>query len=166
LTKGVHGFILSAITLDWIAQLESPAMIPPFLANGLLPVGLHLSSESEVVARFSEGSFERKQLCETVRTWVQLSRAAGAHRFCLDGSFVTSSPSPNDVDAVVWLGADFSDLVAAGNAAACELAGILLDHSDSHLFAAGNHRDWHDWVDFFSRTRDPNVRKGLVELML
>ena len=27
-------------------------------------------------------------------------------------------------------------------------------------------RDWDDWIDFFGRTNDPSVRKGLVEVML
>lgn len=35
-----------------------------------------------------------------------------------------------------------------------------------HLFAAEDRRDWDDWIGFFSRTIDPTVRKGLVEVTL
>ena len=34
-----------------------------------------------------------------------------------------------------------------------------------HGFSAST-RDWDDWIDFFSRTIDPTVRKGLVEVTL
>lgn len=141
-------------------------MIPSFRSNGLLPEGLHAASVSEVLSRFSRGSVGRSRISERVRRWVELCRAAGGRRFCLNGSYVTSTQSPNDADAVVWLGPDFSDRVAAGDAVACELTVIFATRADEHLFAAENRRDWEDWIDFFSRTRDAAVRKGLVEVML
>ena len=46
------------------------------------------------------------------------------------------------------------------------LAEILDSRPNEHLFAAEDRRDWDDWIDFFSRTIDPTVRKGLVEVTL
>ncbi|MFM8952999.1 MAG: hypothetical protein ACKOOF_08080 [Planctomycetaceae bacterium] len=37
---------------------------------------------------------------------------------------------------------------------------------NEHLFAAEDRPDWDDWIDFFSRTIDPTVREGLVEVTL
>jgi hypothetical protein len=79
---------------------------------------------------------------------------------------VTAKASPHDADAVVWLGADFSDLVERGHPDAVELAEVLGMRPMEHLFAAEDRRDWDDWIDFFNRTIDPTVRKGLVEVTL
>jgi hypothetical protein len=79
---------------------------------------------------------------------------------------VTAKEVPNDVDAVVWLGADFAERITRGNVDAIVLAEILGTRADEHLFAAEDGRDWDDWIDFFGRTNDPSVRKGLVEVML
>ena len=79
---------------------------------------------------------------------------------------MTAKEVPNDVDAVVWLGADFAERMTRGNVDAIVLAEILGARADEHLFAAEDGRDWNDWIDFFSRTNDSSVRKGLVEVML
>ena len=141
-------------------------MIPPFCLDGLLPAGLHRATETETLARFAVGSPERKRLGRTVSHWLRLCRSAGSKRFCLNGSFVTAKEVPNDVDAVVWLGADFAERMTRGNVDAIVLAEILGARADEHLFAAEDGRDWNDWIDFFSRTNDSSVRKGLVEVML
>lgn len=145
---------------------SSTALIPPFCLDGLLPAGLHRATETETLARFAVGSPERKRLGRTVSHWLRLSRSAGSKRFCLNGSFVTAKEVPNDVDAVVWLGADFAERMTRGNVDAIVLAEILGARADEHLFAAEDGRDWNDWIDFFSRTNDSSVRKGLVEVML
>jgi hypothetical protein len=144
----------------------STAVIPPFRLDGLLPKGLHQASEFDVIARFAIGTPERKRLGRTVAHWLRLCRSAGAKRFCLNGSFVTAKEAPNDADAVVWLGPDFTERIAKGNLDAIELADLLGTRADHHIFAAEDGRDWDDWIDFFTRTTDPSVRKGLVEVTL
>ena len=141
-------------------------MIPPFRLDGLLPKGLHRASEFDVIARFAIGTPERKRLGRTVAHWLRLCRSAGAKRFCLNGSFVTAKEAPNDADAVVWLGPDFTERIAKGNLDAIELADLLGTRADHHIFAAEDGRDWDDWINFFTRTTDPSVRKGLVEVKL
>ena len=141
-------------------------MIPPFLPDGRLPEGLHIASEGETLSRFATGSPQRSLLGRTISHWIRLCRSAGATRLCVDGSFVTAKEVPNDADAVVLLGPDFATRIARGNVDAILLAEILDSRPNEHLFAAEDRRDWDDWIDFFSRTIDPTVRKGLVEVTL
>jgi hypothetical protein len=85
----------------------------------------------------------------------------------VDGSFVTAKPDPNDVDAVVWLGADFVDRVSSGDEDAVELEMMLVTRQPEEIFAAEDRGDWDDWVEFFSRTREADERrKGVVEVEL
>jgi hypothetical protein len=141
-------------------------VIPPFNASGLLPEGLHRASETEAITRFGTGSPERSRLGRMVSQWLQLCRSCGAHRFCLDGSFVTAKQGPGDVDAVVLLGKNFHELVARGSVEAIVLAEIVGSRTKEHLFAAEDHRDWGNWIEFFRQTSDPTIRKGLVEVVL
>jgi hypothetical protein len=85
----------------------------------------------------------------------------------VDGSFVTSKPEPNDVDAVIWLPDDFVQRVSNGNFEALELEAMLLTRHPEEIFAAEDRRDWDDWLEFFSRTRETDGRrKGVVEIEL
>ena len=44
---------------------------------------------------------------------------------------------------------------------------MLLTRRPEEIFAAEDLRDWDEWVEFFSRTREINDRrKGLVEIEL
>ncbi|HSZ57728.1 MAG TPA: hypothetical protein VK797_18845 [Tepidisphaeraceae bacterium] len=83
----------------------------------------------------------------------------------IDGSFVTDVPEPRDVDAVILLPADFQAQVRRDIDAALELEQMLLTRRPEELFAAEDDADWEDWLEFFSRTREPDGRrKGLVEI--
>jgi len=85
----------------------------------------------------------------------------------VDGSFVTSKPNPNDIDAVVLLSKDFREQILNEDSDALELEDMLLTRRPEELFGAEDLRDWGDWVEFFSRTRElDDRRKGLVELIL
>lgn len=142
-------------------------MIPEFRDDGYLPVGLHLASEADVTFRFGSSSPRRRRLILRLRRWLELARATRSRRFLLDGSFVTSEPEPQDVDAVVLISNDFSLQLADNKEAAMQLESMLLSRSPEELFAAEDVHDWNDWVEFFSRTREADDRrKGLVEIEL
>ncbi|MFW5692695.1 MAG: DUF6932 family protein [Thermoguttaceae bacterium] len=142
-------------------------MIPAFRDDGYLPDGLHVATEAEVTFRFGSSTMRRRRLILRFRRWMELARATNAKRFLLDGSFVTSKEQPNDIDAVVWLAEDFAEQVAQGSDCALELESMLLTRNPEEIFAAEDLRDWEDWVEFFSRTREPDDRrKGLVEVEL
>ena len=126
-----------------------------------------MATEAEVTFRFGSGSPRRRRLILRLRRWLELSRLTGAHRFLLDGSFVTAKQEPNDIDAVVLLADDFGQQISAGLDAALELEEMLLTRRPEEIFAAEDTRDWNDWVEFFSRTREADGRrKGLLEMHL
>jgi hypothetical protein len=85
----------------------------------------------------------------------------------VDGSFVTSKDQPNDIDAVIFLPADFQKQIEAGVDSAIELEEMLLTRRPEEIFAAEDISDWNDWIEFFRRTRESDGRrKGLVEIQL
>jgi hypothetical protein len=142
-------------------------MIPDFRDDGYLPNGLHLATEQEVISRFGTTSGSRRRLAQRLLRWFEIARYVRAKRFFVDGSFVTAKAALEDVDAVIWLPNDFRDQVFRGVFPAIELEHALLTRQPEEIFAAEDRRDWDDWVQFFSRTREPDGRrKGLVEIEL
>jgi hypothetical protein len=142
-------------------------MIPDFREDGYLPEGLHMATEAEVTFRFGSGTRRRHRLVLRLRRWLELSRLTRARRFLVDGSFVTAKEEPNDVDSVVLLASDFERQIADGSDAALELEEMLATGRPEEIFAAEDTRDWNDWVEFFSRTREADGRrKGLLEIRL
>jgi len=141
--------------------------IPDFRDDGRLPEGLHFATQAEVTFRFGGAAPRRHRLALRLRRWIELARAVSAKRFLVDGSFVTAVPDPADVDAVVWLDDDFSTRISRGEIAAVELEMMLLTRQPEEIYGAGNQRDWDDWVQYFSQTREADGRrKGLVEIKL
>ena len=141
--------------------------IPDFRDDGRLPEGLHFATEAEVTFRFGGATPRRRRLALRLRRWIELARAVSAKRFLVDGIFVTAVPDPADVDAVVWLDDDFSTRISRGEIAAVELEMMLLTRQPEEIYGAGNQRDWDDWVQYFSQTREADGRrKGLVETKL
>jgi hypothetical protein len=117
--------------------------------------------------RFGTSTKQRRRLALRLRRWIELAQRVAAHRLFVDGSFVTSNPEPNDVDAVVRLADDFVDRVSRGDSEAVELETMLLTRRPEEIFAAEDRRDWDAWVGFFSRTREVDGwRKGIVEVEL
>ena len=142
-------------------------MIPDFRVDGYLPDGLHLTTEADVTFRFGSSTPRRRRLILRLRRWLELARITRARRFLVDGSFVTAKREPHDIDAVVLLADDFAEQVSQGLDAALELEEMLLNRNPEEIFAAEDLRDWADWVEFFSRTRElDGRRKGLVEIEL
>lgn len=142
-------------------------MIPDFRDDGHLPDGLHSATEADVTFRFGSSTPRRRRLILRLRRWLELTRLTHARRFLVDGSFVTAKKEPNDIDAVVLLSDDFKQQVSRGLDAALELEEMLLTRYPEEIFAAEDLRDWDEWVEFFSRTRElDGRRKGLVEIEL
>jgi hypothetical protein len=144
-----------------------PSAIPPFRPDGYLPEGVYLVSEAEATFRFGTRSRRRRHLTLRLRRWIALGRAVGARRLLVDGSFVTAKDEPDDVDAVMLVPENFSELVAQGFEPAVELEEMFLSRRPEELFPAEDDGVWQGWCDFFSRTREPDQRrKGLVEIQL
>jgi len=83
-------------------------MLPAFNQDGNLPEGVHRATKAEVLSRFATTSARRKWLGERLRNLLEMARATGKlERVVLWGSFVTSKESPNDLDVLLVMAADF-----------------------------------------------------------
>jgi hypothetical protein len=102
---------------------------------------------------------------EQVAEWLTLARDVGARRFLVDGSFVTTSPDPGDVDAVCWLPSNFGIQCHMGIAEAVRLDQMLATRVPEELFTAIDQVDWDYWCGFFGQTVDGQT-KGVVEVIL
>lgn len=82
-------------------------MIPPFDDHGYLPAGVHPATLEEIEGRFGRETEVRRAQAESLRWLVDLARRAGIGRLVINGSFVTDTPDPNDVDCALLVAADF-----------------------------------------------------------
>jgi hypothetical protein len=96
--------------------------IPKLNEEGLLPVGIHHCTFSELEAAFGRNQWvqdpqtesrrevlcpQRSSLCARLLAYLEELRRAGIDAEVLvDGSFVTAKPDPNDIDLIVVLPAD------------------------------------------------------------
>lgn len=78
--------------------------IPAFTPQGLLPPGVHECTADEVRSRFGtlQGSDRRPRLFDKLEQFLNDARRSGlVVAAIIDGSFVTATPDPNDVDLVL-----------------------------------------------------------------
>ncbi len=146
--------------------------IPDFDQNGLLPVGVFDCTLLEIRKPF--GSF--RQSDRRPRLFLRLEELVAAmtrsglfEAILLDGSFVTATAAPNDIDLIAVLppGHDFerelsiSDYALVSRSMLKRRFGfdVVLAKRDSALYDA--------YIEFFSRVREgPHLRKGLLRLRL
>lgn len=84
--------------------------LPEFDINGDLPVGVHLASLDEVLARFGQGTTQRETVTARLVGVHKLASATGKlERFIIFGSYVTAKPDPNDVDIILVMRDDFRE---------------------------------------------------------
>jgi hypothetical protein len=82
-------------------------VIPEFDDNGYLPPGLHPATLAEVEARFGREPELRQVEMQSLHWLIDLARRAGVQRIVLNGSFVTDTYEPNDVDCALLIDAEF-----------------------------------------------------------
>jgi hypothetical protein len=90
-------------------------LIPPLNEHGYLPPGVHQATLDEVIARFGDGSEERRAEAESLRWLVPLCEQAGITRILINGSFVTDRLEPMDVDVVLLEGPNYRTLSPAAD---------------------------------------------------
>ena len=91
-------------------------MLPEFNQDGNLSEGVHRATEAEVISRFATTSARRKWLSERLRDLLKTAKSTGKlERVFLWGSFVTSKESPNDLDVLLVMAADFDLEQTPGN---------------------------------------------------
>jgi hypothetical protein len=131
-------------------------MIPPFNDLGYLPPGVHPATLEEVDARFGAQSEIRRVQMESVREMVDLAARARVKRIVLNGSFVTDTIEPVDVDCVVLI----DQGTGLGLAALRELRKGL-PFLDLKIARA---RAFEEYVHHVFATDRLGHRKGIIEL--
>jgi hypothetical protein len=136
--------------------------IPPLLSNGVLPPGEYPATVDEILAAFPSISVERNELNQALQdaipAFAKLKTIAPDMILYIDGSFLTSKPSPVDVDILVLT--DVLDEVQVQDFLnqECPIPATYFDvHADPL-----NRRYL---VNVFTRTRS-NQPKGIVVLAL
>ena len=85
--------------------MASTMSVPPLQPNGTLPPGEYRATIAEIVAAFLATTIERQELNQALQdiepALVHLRNLASDMIVYLDGSYVTSKPSPNDLDLLV-----------------------------------------------------------------
>jgi len=98
--------------------------LPPFTENGDLPVGVYRVSLQEILERFGAGSPHRRIIGFRLERIYRVASTTGhLARFVVFGSFITSKPEPNDVDAFMLMADEFNAELLSGEAQA------LFDHT-------------------------------------
>ncbi len=82
-------------------------MIPAFDDNGYLPPGIHPATLDEIEARFGTESEIRQVQMQWLRWLAEIAVRAEVQKIIVNGTFVTDTFEPNDVDCVILLGPDF-----------------------------------------------------------
>jgi hypothetical protein len=83
--------------------LDTPMPVPPLVKAGLLPVGIHSATLSEIEQAFGLANEARIELFKNLRIFCDELGVFGTliKAIFVDGSFVTSKPVPGDIDLVV-----------------------------------------------------------------
>ncbi|GEM_PF-1600066 len=136
--------------------------IPPLQPNGTLPPGEYQATITEIVTMFPPITVERQELNQALQdalpALIKLQTLAPDMIVYIDGSFVTSKQSPNDVDILILT--DVFDEIEIRDFFnnECPIPATYFDiHADPvqrrHL------------VNVFTRTRS-NQPKGIIVLSL
>lgn len=147
--------------------------IPPLNADGLLPAGTHECTLDEVRERF--GSFQRtdrrpRLFGDLERYWRDLSRAEIAKYLIVNGSFVTSSDAPNDIDVLLVLKDDVdlcADDVPPFRLNARDRTYVLREYKLDFYFGFEGDDSATKMMDLWSRVKlDPARAKGILKVTL
>ena len=147
-------------------------MIPPFNEQGLLPNGIHDCAMDEAAERFGafQSSDRRPQLWARFAEFIREVNACGLIGAVLvDGSFVTATSEPNDIDLilVVSAGYDFSPDLAP------VVYNLLAQHRVRRRFGfdivvvKNGSENLAQAVGFFQQVKQrPGVMKGILRIKL
>jgi hypothetical protein len=134
-------------------------MLPAFDEFGNLPPGFHRCTLEEVAARYGHGSPEREVETAELARFVMWARQAGVARILVDGSYITSEVTPNDIDLVILPGPGYP--AVAGTA-----RGAIGQWPFLHVQIAADTADLEQWARVeFGKDRDRHP-KGIVEIVL
>lgn len=146
--------------------------IPDLDENGLLPPGEHRCTLDEVVERFGQyqDNDGRVKLAEKLRDYL---REAGQMECIVavyvDGSFVTSEASPNDIDLIVVVAEehDFASELRPFDYNILSRRRVQQRYGFDVLVAEDESPELSEYLDFFAQVRgQPDQRKGILEVKI
>jgi len=146
--------------------------IPALNDRGLLPEGIHDATIEEIKARFGsfQGSDRRPKLWNALLEYVSEAKNVSViEAILLDGSFVTATAEPNDIDLVVVLSREhnlkielpigFYNLLAQNR--------VRRRFGFDIVVVKNGTQSMNEACEFFQRVRhQPALRKGIVKLKL
>ena len=142
--------------------------LPPFIASGDLPPGVHRATLSEVLERFGSGPSQRKMIGLRLERIYNVAWATGhLARYVVFGSFVTAKLAPNDVDVFLLMEDTFDIMSLTGEAR------LLFDHAAAQTHFGGSVfwlrrlavlDDEHTTIAHWQITRDRSYR-GIIEIL-
>ena len=147
-------------------------MIPPFNEHGWLADGIHDCTMDEAGERF--GAFQntdrRPQLWATFADYIGDAKACGLVEVVLvDGSFVTATPEPNDIDIVVVVAPshDFSRDLPPGHYNLLAQRRVRMRFGFDIVVVKNDSDNLEQAVAFFQQVKQqPGVRKGILRIKL
>jgi hypothetical protein len=147
-------------------------MIPPFNEYGCLPEGIHDSTIDEAAGRF--GVFQTSD--RRLQLWAKFTDFMRELKVCdfveavlVDGSFVTGTPEPNDIDLVL--------VVESSHDLSTDLSAVaynLLAHHRVHrqfgfdiVVVKNDSENLKLAVAFFQQVKQrPDLKKGILRIKL
>ncbi len=98
-----------------MSQRSTPLPIPPFTSHGILPIGIHDCTLSEIEGVFVYNERRRRIWDGFQRYYRRIEPVSELDLLYLDGSFVTDWEQPSDIDVVIEYPDDatFLRLIAA-----------------------------------------------------
>ena len=147
-------------------------MIPPFNEHGSLPEGIHDCTMAEAAGRF--GSFQtsdrRPQLwARFIEFMRELTMCGFMEALLVDGSFVTATPEPNDIDFILVVESSYNlstDLPPAAY-------NLLSQHRVRRRFGfdivvvKNGSENFEQAVAFFQQVKQrPGMKKGILRIKL
>jgi hypothetical protein len=144
--------------------------IPALDATGLLPAGIYDCSLDDLRERF--GTFDmtdrRPRLFDKLQSFVRkVWRADLVIEIIVDGSFVTATKNPNDIDLILILSAshDFSAELRPFEYNVLSTRQVRKAYGFDVLVAQKDSATCDEYKQFFEQVRGQNqLRKGLLRL--
>lgn len=144
--------------------------IPEYNEHGLLPPGVHSCTLPELKARFGRFSTsnQRLELFAKLEQYVQeASSAKIVSALLVDGSFVTATETPNDIDLVAILAEDhdFTQALRPYQSNVLSNRWIRKQFGFDLLVARANSVEYGEYIAFFAQVRGwPDRQKGLLRV--
>lgn len=146
--------------------------IPDLNKNGFLPPGVHTCTLDEAKARFGSfrGSDKRPKLFTALLELVaELRRSELFAALILDGSFVTGTVAPNDIDLILALRRthNWKRDPAVQEYNVLSRRRLRRRFGFDAFLAVDGDPDYSELIEFFGGVRDnPDVRKGMLRIEL